>query len=130
MQSYLSETLIEPTEFMRSMHILGLDQRGEMRVRQVPLPSDSRDVRARAELVNVSTLSGDQNDPLHVEVDPQFDMGDFLRSLPRESERVALLHVYSEHEVFLESGEVLSASPLAEGLRGAHDALLSASIAW
>lgn len=101
-----------------------------MRVRQVPLPSDSRDVRARAELVNVSTLSGDQNDPLHVEVDAQFDMGDFLRSLPRESERVALLHVYSEHEVFLEAGKVLSASPLAEGLRGAHDVLLSASIAW
>lgn len=31
MQSYLSETLIEPTEFMRSMHILGLDQRGDAR---------------------------------------------------------------------------------------------------
>ena len=85
MQSYLSETLIEPTEFMRSMHILGLDQRGEMRVRQVPLPSDSRDVRARAELVNVSTLSGDQNDPLHVEVDPQFDMGDLL-AFPSQGE--------------------------------------------
>lgn len=80
--------------------------------------------------MNVSTLSGDQNDPLHVEVDAQFDVSDLLASLARKSEGVSFLHIHSEHEVLLEAGKVLSASPLAEGLRGAHDVLLSASIAW